>query len=33
MLKIKSDGRLAAIQKKWFGLTFETPDKIADPKV
>jgi polar amino acid transport system substrate-binding protein len=33
MLKIKADGRLAAIQKKWFGLSFETPDKITEPKV
>ena len=33
MQKIKADGRLAAIQKKWFGLSFETPDKITEPKV
>ena len=33
MLKIKADGRLAAIQKKWFGLSFETPDKVSDPQV
>ncbi|MBV9523551.1 MAG: transporter substrate-binding domain-containing protein [Alphaproteobacteria bacterium] len=33
MLKIKADGRLATIQKKWFGLSFETPDKITDPQV
>jgi polar amino acid transport system substrate-binding protein len=33
MAKIKADGRLAAIQKKWFGLSFDTPDKIVDPKV
>jgi polar amino acid transport system substrate-binding protein len=33
MAKIKADGRLAAIQKKWFGLSFDTPEKIVDPKV
>lgn len=31
MLKIKADGRLAAIQKKWFGLAFDTPDAVTDP--
>lgn len=33
MLKIKSDGRLAGIQKKWFGMPFETPDLVTDPAV
>lgn len=28
MLKIKADGRLAEIQKKWFGASFETPDYV-----
>lgn len=31
MLKIKADGRLAEIQKKWFGASFETPDFVKDP--
>ena len=31
MLKIKADGRLAAIQKKWFGAPFDTPDMVAEP--
>lgn len=31
MLKIKSDGRLANIQKKWFGDSFETPDAVTTP--
>jgi len=31
MLKIKVDGRLATIQKKWFGDSFDTPDAVADP--
>ena len=31
MLKIKADGRLAALQKKWFGAAFDTPDAVTDP--
>ncbi len=31
MLKIKADGRLAALQKKWFGATFDTPDAVTEP--
>ena len=31
MLKIKSDGRMATIQKKWFGTTFDTPDAVPTP--
>lgn len=31
MLKIKADGRLAAIQKKWFGDSFDTPDLVTEP--
>ena len=31
MLKIKADGRMAAIQKKWFGTTFDTPDAVPTP--
>jgi len=29
--KIKADGRMAELQKKWFGATFETPDAVKDP--
>lgn len=31
MLKIKADGRMATMQKKWFGDSFDTPDMITDP--
>jgi len=31
MLKIKGDGRLGEMQKKWFGATFETPDLVTAP--
>ena len=31
MLKMKADGRLAAIQKKWFGDSFDTPDLVTEP--
>lgn len=31
MAKIKADGRMAEIQKKWFGVVFETPAKVTDP--
>lgn len=31
MLKIKSDGRLATIQEKWFGAKFDTPDLVNEP--
>lgn len=31
MLKIKADGRLATIQKKWFGQSFDTPDSVKEP--
>jgi polar amino acid transport system substrate-binding protein len=30
-LKVKADGRLAAIQKKWFGASFDTPDSFNSP--
>ncbi|SDR61361.1 amino acid ABC transporter substrate-binding protein, PAAT family [Rhizobiales bacterium GAS191] len=33
ILKMKSDGRLAVMQKKWFGLAFDTPNKIETPNV
>jgi polar amino acid transport system substrate-binding protein len=31
MLKIKADGRMAALQKKWFGTSFDTPDSVPAP--
>ncbi len=31
MLKIKADGRLAEVQKKWFGASFDTPDTAPEP--
>ena len=31
ILKMKADGRLAAMQKKWFGVAFDTPDSVTDP--
>jgi len=33
MLKIKAEGRLATIEKKWFGTTFETPDSVPTPNL
>ena len=31
IVKIKQDGRMAALQEKWFGAAFETPDEVPDP--
>lgn len=33
IVKIKSDGRMAKIQQKWFGTTFKTPNEVPEPKV
>jgi len=33
ILKMKSDGRLAKLQQKWFKTTFETPDRVTNPAV
>ncbi|RFC62201.1 amino acid ABC transporter [Fulvimarina endophytica] len=33
LLKIKADGRLGELQKKWFGQTFDTPEAVTDPNV
>ncbi len=30
ILKMKADGRLAEYQKKWFGVSFDTPDKVTE---
>ena len=31
LLKIKKDGRLGEIQKKWFGTTMDVPDSVTAP--
>jgi polar amino acid transport system substrate-binding protein len=31
LLKLKADGRLATLQKKWFGDSFDTPDAVTNP--
>ncbi len=31
MLKIKADGRMAKLQEKWFGQSFNTPDDVGTP--
>ncbi len=31
LVKMKNDGRLAALEKKWFGLVFDTPDTVPTP--
>lgn len=31
MNKMKADGRMEALQKKWFGITFDTPATLPDP--
>jgi polar amino acid transport system substrate-binding protein len=31
MLKIKGDGRMAKLQEKWFGTSFDTPDSVPTP--
>ena len=33
ILKMKADGRLAAMQKKWFGTEFATPDSVDRPDI
>lgn len=33
LIKTKRDGRLAQLQQKWFGTTFETPDQAPPPTV
>ncbi|MCQ0988109.1 transporter substrate-binding domain-containing protein [Jiella marina] len=33
LMKMKEDGRMAELQKKWFGQSFETPDEVTDPNV
>lgn len=31
--RMKADGRLAKLQEKWFGQSFDTPDAVTDPNV
>jgi polar amino acid transport system substrate-binding protein len=33
ILKMKKDGRLGTLQKKWFGVVFDTPDTAVTPNV
>ena len=33
VLKIKADGRMAKIQQKWFGTSFDTPDSVPTPNL
>ncbi|SHJ17024.1 amino acid ABC transporter substrate-binding protein, PAAT family (TC 3.A.1.3.-) [Roseomonas rosea] len=33
IVKMRNDGRLAALQTKWFGQAFETPDTVPAPQV
>ncbi|MBB5693262.1 transporter substrate-binding domain-containing protein [Muricoccus pecuniae] len=33
IVKMRNDGRLAALQTKWFGQSFETPDTVPPPQV
>lgn len=33
IVKMRNDGRLAALQTKWFGQAFETPDRAIEPTV
>lgn len=33
LMKMKADGRLATLQKKWFGATFTVPDSVTSPNV
>lgn len=33
LAKMKADGRLAAIQKKWFGVEMDVPATVTDPNV
>jgi polar amino acid transport system substrate-binding protein len=33
LLKIKKDGRMAKLQEKWFGTSFDTPDSVPEPNI
>ena len=30
LIAMKTDGRLGELQKKWFGVTFDTPDTVTE---
>ena len=33
IIKMKHDGRMATLQKKWFGVSFDTPDAVTTPNI
>ncbi len=33
MAKMKKDGRMAELQKKWFGIVFDTPEAVTKPEL
>ena len=33
LLAMKEDGRMAELQEKWFGTTFDLPDQVTDPAI
>ncbi|MGB0904180.1 MAG: transporter substrate-binding domain-containing protein, partial [Mangrovicoccus sp.] len=33
LLAMKADGRMATLQEKWFGTTFDMPDYITEPNI
>lgn len=33
LLAMKADGRMAALQEKWFGTTFDLPDYVTEPSI
>ena len=33
LLAMKEDGRMAELQEKWFGTTFDMPDYVTDPNI
>jgi len=33
LIKMKKDGRMAKMQQKWFGVSFDTPDSVPTPNI
>jgi polar amino acid transport system substrate-binding protein len=33
LVKMKKDGRMAKLQKQWFGVSFDTPDAVTTPNI
>ncbi len=33
LVKMKNDGRMAKLQQKWFGVSFDTPDAVPTPNI